>query len=62
MNNEFKVGDIVALKSGSPDMTIEQFPFINNGGYEVNTKAKCVWFSAGEVKRDVFPIDALDKQ
>lgn len=28
MTNEFKVGDIVALKSGSPDMTIEQFPFI----------------------------------
>ena len=43
-------------------MTIEQFPFINTMGNEVNTKAKCVWFFAGEVKRDVFPIDALDKQ
>jgi uncharacterized protein YodC (DUF2158 family) len=38
-NTEFKVGDVVILKSGGPDMTIEDT--WRDGG---RTRARCAWF------------------
>ena len=50
-NPKFKVGDVVQLKSGGPEMTIEG---IGDEGW-----ADCVWFSGLEAKRESFPLDAL---
>ena len=51
-NPKFKVGDVVQLKSGGPEMTIEG---IGDEGW-----ADCVWFSGLEAKRESFPLDALE--
>ena len=51
-NPKFKVGDVVLLKSGGPEMTIEG---IGDEGW-----ADCVWFSGLEAKRESFPLDALE--
>ena len=36
---KFKVGDIVCLKSGGPDMTVVEYSSING-----TDKVKCRWF------------------
>lgn len=36
--SDFKVGDVVKLKSGGPDMTINRIEDVNH--------FRCVWFSA----------------
>jgi uncharacterized protein YodC (DUF2158 family) len=44
MSNEefpFKIGTVVKLKSGGPDMTVEEF---NNEAFDFKTKVKCVFF------------------
>jgi len=38
---DFKVGDVVVLKSGGPKMTIEKIEQSNSN----NTDVKCVWFN-----------------
>ncbi len=51
---EFKVGDVVRLKSGGPPMTIV---YIDN---EFSTQLSCRWFVEGhEVRHDQFPPAAL---
>lgn len=49
----FQVGDVVQLKSGGPDMTIENF---TDGG-----SALCVWFDGTERKSGTFNPRALMK-
>jgi uncharacterized protein YodC (DUF2158 family) len=54
MDMVFSVGDVVYLKSGSPDMTVT---------YTDNDAVRCVWFvEEVEVKHYSFPSDALAKQ
>jgi uncharacterized protein YodC (DUF2158 family) len=58
-DQEFKVGDVVALKSGGPDMTIEGI-----GKYGLTTDgedaANCVWFEkTGTRKEYVFALPLL---
>jgi uncharacterized protein YodC (DUF2158 family) len=48
----FQIGEIVELKSGSPDMTVE-------GGE--GESVYCVWFDKMDAKRGVFPAAALKK-
>ena len=61
MNEKLKIGDIVTLKSGGPDMTIEEYP-ISEYGIEDPTKAKCVWFNdKRELCNNIFHIDTLEK-
>lgn len=57
---EFKTGEVVKLKSGGPDMTIE---WIKNsiGGDRKPVSANCVWFEDKEVKRGEFRLDNLVK-
>ena len=38
-----KVGAIVALKSGGPDMTVIEYPYMENG-IQYMDKVKCTWF------------------
>lgn len=48
MNNLFEIGDIVKLKSGSPDMTVHKTGLkTNNIGTTLNPEVyecECVWF------------------
>ncbi len=50
--NDFKVGDVVELKSGGPDMTITSIE---------GDKANCTWFVEGKPHYGQFPIIALQK-
>lgn len=46
----FKIGDVVVLKSGGPAMTSEDVGELKVG---------CCWFVDGAVKRERFPLDAV---
>lgn len=48
---EFKVGDVVQLKSGSPPMTIER--------RTIGTYYRCTWSVGDEVKTEEFSADML---
>jgi uncharacterized protein YodC (DUF2158 family) len=50
---EFKVGDIVELKSGGPDMTVTDPNW--------NDEVRCQWFLQGKIYVGVFPANALRK-
>ena len=52
--NNFKVCDVVQLKSGGPRMTINT----NNDG---NNFFRCCWFSVDEVMNGTFKSDVLKK-
>jgi uncharacterized protein YodC (DUF2158 family) len=49
---EIRAGDVVVLKSGGPDMTVESIEGL---------LARCVWFLSGELKRGNFPLSTLEK-
>lgn len=53
MAETFKVGDVVHLKSGSPDMTVTDV--------QKTGECYCEWFQGGEPKRTLFPPDALKR-
>ncbi|HWM25680.1 MAG TPA: DUF2158 domain-containing protein [Chthoniobacterales bacterium] len=54
MKNEFTVGDIVQLRSGGPDMTVEeQISFA--GQY------RCQWFGGKKLETGCFPPESLIK-
>jgi uncharacterized protein YodC (DUF2158 family) len=61
-NNEFKVGDIVILKSGSPAMTIDKFVWNPLKGEYYTDKVECVWFVKTELKREVFQTSSLEHE
>ncbi len=55
---EFKIGDTVKLKSGSPSMTIEKYA-TDMRGNNYNDRVICVWFEQYEPKRDTFYLATL---
>ena len=57
-NIEFKCGDVVKLKSGSPKMTIEE---IGKYAYSDEDKAKCIWFDGTKKFEDVISFHSLVK-
>ena len=50
-NQEFKIGDIVKLKSGGPLMTVARC--------DVAKKVECMWFLEGKIEVGYFPPDSL---
>lgn len=52
---DFKSGDVVILKSGSPIMTIESI-----GEYSGVVKAKCIWFDGSKKVSDTFELPTLE--
>jgi uncharacterized protein YodC (DUF2158 family) len=57
MEQEFKAGDVVQLKSGGPEMTIEGIGLYGMGAtHEV---AKCVWVEGKNRKEAVFEVVTL---
>ncbi len=57
MEHEFKDGDVVRLKSGGPEMTIEGIDKYGTGATRDN--AKCVWFEGKNLKSAVFELHTL---
>ena len=43
---EFKIGDVVRLKSGGPEMTVSQYPFKTVDGVEHEGQVECTWFDS----------------
>jgi uncharacterized protein YodC (DUF2158 family) len=60
MNEEWKVGDTVQLKSGGPVMTITS---IGESGMMGSgpIHAYCTWFDGKNVKNGEFPLPAVEK-
>ena len=55
----YKVGDVVRLKSGGPDMTVVKFGSLRNNpnlGY-----VACDWFVGDKLHRDNFYYSTLEK-
>lgn len=61
MNNdrEFKVGTIVKLKSGGPDMTVEEV-CIHYATQKPDGDVRCQWFAGKKLERGVFPTASLE--
>jgi len=54
--SELKIGDVVVLKSGGPEMTINT---IGETEYEDFDSAWCVWFDKNKQVKGVFPMTSL---
>jgi uncharacterized protein YodC (DUF2158 family) len=55
MQDTFKVGDLVVLKSGGPVMTIQTVP----DGTGISTLYRCQWFSGKKLESGTFPPESL---
>ena len=53
--NEFQIGQIVRLKSGGPDMTIEDYLAIGPSG-----NYRCQWFAGKKLESGIFPKQSLE--
>ena len=56
---EFKEGDVVRLKSGGPEMSIESIRPLNF--YSNTIGVHCCWFDSNTIKRDAFIFEILEK-
>jgi uncharacterized protein YodC (DUF2158 family) len=54
MQNEFIVGDIVKIKSGGPDMTVQVIPAQTLKYY------RCQWFAGKKLEFGLFPAGSLE--
>ena len=52
MEQQFNIGDVVMLKSGGPNMTVEHID-------DDPVLIYCAWFDGKEKKQNSFPPDAL---
>lgn len=55
---DFKIGDVVVLKSGGPSMTIKE---MGEFGMVREKGAKCVWFEKNVSHEEVFALETLEK-
>ncbi|MCA8304170.1 DUF2158 domain-containing protein [Burkholderia seminalis] len=53
MAHKFKVGDIVQLKSGGPEMTVNALPGVYRDDYQ------CQWFAGKKLEAGDFPENSL---
>jgi uncharacterized protein YodC (DUF2158 family) len=56
MNQKFKTGDIVQLKSGGPNMTVKDVGDATFGKPEYI----CQWFGGRKLEQGIFPQDSLE--
>jgi len=56
---EFKIGDVVKLKSGGPWMTIEKYTFNPATNKDFTDRFTCVWLNGSELKRETFLLVTL---
>jgi uncharacterized protein YodC (DUF2158 family) len=57
---DFKIGDIVRLKSGGPDMTIVGTARTIEADLRQKTRWSCSWFGGKKLEHGSFPSEALD--
>lgn len=57
MSNKYKIGDIVKLKSGGPEMTVRKVD--SNMGGEFLGSYRCQWFAGKKLDAGVFPEESL---
>jgi uncharacterized protein YodC (DUF2158 family) len=55
MQNDFEVGQVVMLKSGGPEMTIETIDDYGSG----HSQAHCVWFEENKRQSAIFEFHSL---
>lgn len=55
----FKVGDIVKLKSGGPNMTVNEI-LINHTTDLPTGKYRCQWFAGKKLDTGLFPVESLE--
>jgi uncharacterized protein YodC (DUF2158 family) len=53
MSDEIKTGDVVTLKSGGPEMTVNGF------SSDHSNMVECVWFDGNVLREGAFYADAL---
>lgn len=53
MAHKFKIGDIVQLKSGGPEMTVQSLPTVSFSRYN------CQWFAGKKLEAGGFPEESL---
>lgn len=54
-----QIGDVVVLKSGGPQMTVQNIGDYGPGGPTLG--ALCIWFNNGKKEEDVFAIAGLER-
>lgn len=54
MSNAFKTGDIVKLKSGGPEMTVNSWYAVGRGAF------RCQWFAGKKLEVGDFQPDQLE--
>ena len=60
---DFKIGDVVVLKSGGPEMTVSEYPIKMIDGSDNYARIKCRWFSDNNhLTQSTFHVDELEKQ
>lgn len=59
MESNLKKGDVVRLKSGGPDMTIQVMDYIETPERRPY-RAKCIWFEGSQLKHQLFGIALLE--
>ena len=57
MERQFEKGDIVILKSGGPNMTVEGYAW--HGNYESNDVVICYWFDGSQRNEGTFNQETL---
>lgn len=55
---EFNPGDIVKLKSGGPEMTVQEEVTTVSGGR--SGKYWCQWFAGKKLEKGKFPADSIE--
>ena len=59
-NTVFKLGDVVKLKSGGLDMTIDKFVYNPVAKINYTDKVECVWFDKNTLKRETFQTTTIE--
>lgn len=54
MAKSFEVGEVVTLKSGGPEMTVQKILDLSGG-----TMVRCQWFGGRKLENDDFPPASL---
>jgi uncharacterized protein YodC (DUF2158 family) len=58
---DFKIGDTVVLKSGSPIMTVEKVrAAVDSGKIKTDASISCIWFDGTKKLDSSFPPDTLE--
>ena len=59
---DFKIGDVVVLKSGGPKMTVSEYPIKMIDGSENHAQVQYKWFNEdNHLTQSIFHVDELKK-